>query len=53
MTTTKQPQKIHSNFRLSPAGLKLLDRLAKHLGIGRAACLDLAIRELARAQGVR
>jgi hypothetical protein len=50
----KQPiPKIPTSFRMSKAAYDLLQRLVMHTGLSRGACLELAIRELARAQGVR
>lgn len=50
--TKKEPRNITS-FRLSQTALKLLAALSVRNGIPRTACLELAIREMARAQGVK
>jgi predicted transcriptional regulator len=41
-----------TSFRLSETARGLLGRLAEATGMPRAACLELAIRDLARKQGV-
>jgi hypothetical protein len=46
-------RKVATSFRLSATAIDLLQALVKATGIGRSACLELAIRELARAQGVQ
>ena len=45
-------KKIPTSFRLSPAAYDLLQKLVAVTGMPRGACLELAIRELARKQGV-
>jgi len=45
-------KKIATSFRLSPAAYDLLQKLVAVTGMPRGACLELAIRELARKQGV-
>lgn len=39
-----------ASFRLSPEALRLLAELAEHLGLSQAACLELAIRQLAKRE---
>ena len=48
----KRPPKIATSFRLSRTAYDLLQKLVTATGLARGACLELAIRELARAQGV-
>jgi hypothetical protein len=48
-----RPQKAPpTSFRLTVEALRLLDKLVMRTGIGRRACLELAIRELAERKGV-
>ncbi len=47
------PRRHPTSFRLSEEGLSLLDRIARQLGIKRAAVLELIIREKADALGLR
>ena len=37
-----------TSYRLSPAALALVEKLAKELGISRTAAVELAIRDLAK-----
>ena len=46
---TKHP----TSFRLSEEALRLLDELAKKLGISQAAVLEIAIRAAAKKEGVK
>ena len=48
----KREVKIATSFRLSRTAYDLLKRLVAHTGLGRQSVLELAIRELVRAQGV-
>jgi hypothetical protein len=41
-----------TSFRLTARALRLLAQLAARSGISQAACLELAIRKLARREGV-
>ena len=50
--TKKRKPKIATSFRMSQTAYDLLQALVKTTGLARGACLELAIRELARAQGV-
>jgi hypothetical protein len=47
-----QPRKTPTSFRLSLRALRLLEKLALRTGVGRSAYLEMAIRELARREGV-
>jgi hypothetical protein len=49
----KVSQKNPTSFRLSQVATDLLQKLVNHTGLSRGACLEFAIRELARAQGVK
>lgn len=49
----KREAKIATSFRMSPTAHALLRKLADRTGLSRGAVLELAIRELARAQGVK
>jgi hypothetical protein len=51
MKTTKYP-KYPTSLRLSQKAVLILKRLVEHTGVSRGACIELAIRELARKQGV-
>lgn len=42
-----------TSIRLTPDGKKLLAALQNHLGLKRSAVIELAIRRLAQAEGVR
>lgn len=45
--------KIPTSFRLSEQAVQLMKALDSHLGgIGRAAVVELALRDLAKARGV-
>jgi hypothetical protein len=46
-------RKIATSFRMSPEAYRLLQRLTHRTGLGRGACLELAIRDLARREGVK
>jgi hypothetical protein len=48
----KRERKIATSFRLSRTAYLLLQRLVAVTGLTRGACLELAIRQLARQQGV-
>ena len=41
-----------TSFRLTAQALRLLAQLAARSGISQAACLELAIRKLAKREGV-
>jgi len=43
--------KSPTSFRLSARALRLIGELSAHTGIGRAACVEMAIREMARKKG--
>jgi hypothetical protein len=47
-----RPKKTPTSFRLTAQALRLLDKLAVRTGIGRRACVELVIRELAERKGV-
>lgn len=49
----KRERKIATSFRLSRTAYDLLQALVEVTGLGRGACLELAIRTLAREQGVK
>jgi hypothetical protein len=49
----KLEPKIPTSFRMSKTAYDLMQRLADHMGLGRGAVLELAIRTLAREQGVK
>ena len=50
----KKPEpKIPTSFRISQSVYVLLYQIAAQTGLGRAAVLELAIRRLARAEGVK
>ncbi len=46
------PNKTKTSFTLSPEALRLLEALAQHLGLSKAAVLELLIREAARDRKV-
>jgi hypothetical protein len=48
----KREPRVPTSFRMSRTAYDLLQALVKATGLARGACLELAIRELARAQGV-
>jgi hypothetical protein len=48
----KRERKIPTSFRMSQTAYDLLQRLVAATGLARGACLELAIRDLARKQGV-
>lgn len=48
----KREPKIATSFRLSKTAYDLLQALVKATGLARGACLELAIRELAKKHGV-
>lgn len=39
-------------FRLTPKARKLLERLAKKLGVSMAAVVEIAVREAAEKRGI-
>ena len=45
------PKRVQTGIRLSEDGARLLDRMAKDMGITRTAVIELAIRQYAKAQG--
>ena len=45
--------KLATSFRLSSQALRLLARLAETMGMARSACLELAIRDLAKQRNVK
>lgn len=46
-------EKRSTSFRLSEEARRLLDRIAAKLGVSQAAALELAIRLLAKREGVK
>jgi predicted transcriptional regulator len=44
--------KKKTSIRLSPAGKALLEKIAKHLSISQTDVLELAIRQLAKQEGI-
>ena len=42
--------KLPTSYRLSPEALRLIAKLAKHLGLSQAAVLEQAVRQLARKE---
>jgi hypothetical protein len=49
----KREVKIAISFRLSRTAIDLLKRLATRTGLGRQGVVELALRTLAREQGVK
>lgn len=49
MTMTKHP----TSFRLSDEGIALLAKLAERLGLSQASTIELAVRKLAKREGVK
>jgi hypothetical protein len=49
----KRVLKVPTSFRMSRTAYALLQLLVEATGLNRGACLELAIRQLARAQGVK
>ena len=45
--------KVPTSFRMTKEGYELMQRLAKRLGMGRAAILEFAIRRLAQEVGAK
>ena len=45
------PARRSTSFRLTIQALRLLARAARQTGISQAACLELAIRDLAKRRG--
>lgn len=50
---TQNRNKIATSFRLSPEAMGMLDRLKERTGLSQAGILELAIRRMAEAEGVR
>lgn len=48
----KQPQKLNTSFRLSPAARELLRRLAAQSGLSMTSVLEIVIREHAKRAGI-
>ncbi len=46
-------KKTHSNYRISEEGKQLLKRLTEKLGLTETSVIELAVRRLAEAEGVR
>jgi hypothetical protein len=42
-----------TDLRLSVAALKLIETLAKQLGIGKTHVIELAVRQMAESKGVK
>lgn len=51
MQGTTRPKQ--TAFRLSVEGKGLLSALARHLGVSQTAVIELAIRDKAKAEGIR
>lgn len=45
--------KYPTSFRLSPDALALLAKLADALGLSQASTIELAVRQLAKREGVK
>ncbi len=45
--------KIHISFRLSEDAIRLLKLLAEKKGVSQASIIELAIREMAKKEGVK
>jgi len=52
-TETKEAGKEPRSFRLSGEGLRLLAAISAHLGVSQNAVIELAIRDKAKAEGVK
>ena len=41
-----------TSIRISPDGKEILRRISRHMGINQTAVIEVAIRKLARSEGV-
>jgi hypothetical protein len=48
----REREKTPTSFRLTTRALRLLEELTVRTGIGRSACLEVAIREIAKREGI-
>ncbi len=49
----QQGNKIATSYRLSPAALELVGKLADKFGLSQAGIVELAVRKLAEAEGIK
>ncbi len=49
----KQPEKKPVNIRLSNEGLRLLAVVADKLAVSKTAIIELAVRKIAKEEGVK
>jgi len=52
-TGQKGPGREPRTFRISAEGLRLLAALSAHLGVSQNAVIELAIRDKAKAEGIK
>lgn len=53
MSSDSQPKRKNPKaFRLSDQGDALLESLSKHLGVKQTAVVEMAIRRMAKAEGI-
>ena len=53
INTSMKKQEKQTNVRLTPEAKRLLDELAKKLGISQTAVIEIAIRKLAAQENLR
>lgn len=52
-TERRHMKKIHVNYRITEEEKKLIEALAKHLGVSETDVIKLGIRKLAKEEGVK
>lgn len=46
-------ERVRRDYRLSKEALRLMEALAKKLGVGRTHIIELAVRKMAQGEGVK
>lgn len=46
-------ERVRRDYRLTKDALRLMDAIAKKMGIGRTHVIELAVRQLAEAKGLK